>query len=75
MVGAQDLAQDKAGLDNVETRARHLRPAARFPAGERRHPRWARVRPNLAVARLKPVARPEERVVELVQGQGKTPSC
>ena len=52
MAGAQDLAQAKAGLDNVETRARH--------------PRRAHVRRNLAVARLKQVARPEERSVELV---------
>lgn len=75
MAGVPDLAQDKAGLDNVETRARHLRPAARFPAEERRHPQWARVRPNLAEARLKQAAHPEERVVELIQGQGKTQSC
>ena len=75
MVGARDLAQAKAGLDNVEMRARHLRPAARPLAGERRHPRWAHARRNLAEARLKQVARPEERVVELVQGQGKTQSC
>ena len=75
MVGARDLAQDKAGLDNVETRARHLRPAARFPAGERRHPRWAHVRHNLVVVRLKQVARPEERPAELAQAQDKMLSC
>jgi hypothetical protein len=64
MVGAQDMARGKAVLDCRVHLVRLPRLAARSPARERRHLPWAHVRRNLDVARLRHVARLEERVVE-----------